>query len=156
MEKQLIYLFLGDGAQVGKTYRSKLFAKEHGFKHGTTSDIIIESFAKELHLRFSDLLNVKSWETVFDQIKANKESWRPWLVWYGNCMCDDDPSCLAVELVNRGCNVIDGIRRQKELYLVMDKYNCVVYWVKREGYPKILDNTEIRITDNATIIQNNF
>ncbi len=156
MEKQVVYLFLGSGPEVGKSTLGKQFAESHGLKHGTTSDIIIETFAQELYHLFGGFMGATSWYAIYEKIKSNKEAWRPWLVWYGNRMCDDDPACLAGELINRGCSVVDGIRRQCELDLIRERYDCHVFWIERPGYPKKLDNTDITKPNDAVTILNDF
>ena len=102
-----------------------------GVKVGATGDVVLDAYlADNPGLTRAAIL-------------ADKEKHRPNLIKKGDGMCAEDPTCLAGILIEKGCKIVDGIRRKEEFEAITKKYKCTVFWVEREGYPKVKDNTTV-------------
>jgi hypothetical protein len=142
MNEKTIHIFIGPGPKVGKTFQARKFAQEHSLKAGSTSDVVMERLAQELeHIGLEHLADFGCWE---EDIKEYKDSFRWLLQAVGDRMCKENPLALAGKLIENGCTVVDGIRRQEELDKVLKAHpNHRVYYVTRPGHPKEKDNTDI-------------
>lgn len=94
----------------------------------------------------------------FDEL-GGKEWLRPMLVALGNHLTEEDPSYLVRVLCNRGCRVIDGVRRQSELrefltFASRQFMTPLCLWVDRPGIEDITDNTEVSSADADVIVTN--
>lgn len=151
----------------GKTTAREILCKLTHLKGGSCSDVVYHYLA---------LLRGVS---VEDLRKEDKETLRPELIKVGNWLCGDDveleaaksedapkpedvyrvPSSLIRTLYHNGRNVIDGVRRKKELtnsieHLAWNGVRVLTIYVSRTDGPTIADNTEDLSVDCDELLVN--
>lgn len=130
-------------ARAGKTtFANWLVSKRGGdAKTAGTSEIIYEAMQKATGKSLAELKSVP------------KEELRPRLIEFADYLCDIYPDILSRALVQRGVNIIDGIRRREELQWLKDKYDTEIFYIERyEGVVK--DNFELNPSDADYIVDN--
>lgn len=137
-----IILIIGPGPLVGKSFVALKMGLKLGVKVGATGDIVMDAYLAD-----NPGLTKK-------EVLANKEIHRAGLIKRGDSMCAKDLTCLAGALIERGCAIIDGIRRKEEFEAITKTYKCTTFWVEREGYPKTRDNTTVTKDMADFIIKN--
>jgi len=139
----------------GKTRVAEAIAQALGFKQGSASDIIYEALASQYaHATGNTVAD------CFTMLKKMpKETIRAELVRVGDDLTRNDPGALVTALVQRGCRVIDGIRRCVEIKAARGIFGMEtnVWWVMRHPEPPpIADNTEVTIDDSDFVILNQY
>lgn len=146
-----LLVLLGE-PQAGKSTAAEIISNMTGWERGTCSTIIYNILAK------LDGLPPGNWHDVIpeDQHAQTRER----LIKLGNAISDEVPFVYPVALLNKGCRVIDGVRRKTELSALSEYcYNrgvdMVPIWIGRKDRPPIQDNNELSEEDAALVIQAN-
>lgn len=143
-----VFCLLGH-PQAGKTTTAKIIESKTKLKRGTCSDIIYDI------LRKLDGLPEGDWHEVIH--KEEQDAVRQRLILLGNAIGDEIPHVYFASLLNRGCRIIDGVRRKKELAALesycSDKHIPLLkVWVTRPDRPPISDNTELSPSDGTVML----
>jgi hypothetical protein len=147
MDATLHYYLVMGPPQHGKSTTANFIAQHTGGKFGSTSSIVFEELAHEM-------------SQPIEALKAiPKEVLRPDLVRKGNELCSEDKAYLVKQLVSRKFNIIDGIRRIKELneaekFFQSIHANYTKLWIYNPKGPIISDNTELDATFADHVIVN--
>jgi hypothetical protein len=130
-------------ARAGKTTFAEWYQKIYGGKIARTSDVVYEVMAKARNCNVEDLQ------------KLPKEELRPNLIKLADFLCDVQPDFLSKALIQRGINVIDGVRRVSELEELRKQAFVTTYYVyRREG--TVDDNFAIPHTEADFFVDNNY
>lgn len=172
--------------RAGKSTISRALAVLTGGKHGETGQVVRDYLAALFAPSIFELFKkhvqqIEGWIPKKDDkywqyaVKASaeaasafvnggnatfKEDVRKPQELYGDLLCKaKGAATLSTELLGRGCNFIDGIRRKAELeafkaILFDEGYDYTVVWVAREDAPLINDNTEVTMDDADMVIIN--
>jgi hypothetical protein len=122
-------------------------------KAGETSDIIVDEMARVRVKRgdFSDLAS------AINHIRTSpKEQMRPEMIETGDRLCEANPAALAMGLIDRGYQVISGIRRVSEYKALLSLYpQIVLLWVDRQDQG-VSDNTDYSLKEIAHHVIDNY
>jgi len=136
--------------QSGKSTAGKLLSKFTGWRMGTCSTVIYNILAK------LDNLPPGDWHEV--TAPEDKDRVRQRLIALGNAMGEEVPFVFPVALFNRGCRIVDGIRRRSEFEATekfCEEHNLDLWkiWIERPDRPPLTDNNELNCNDADEIIR---
>ena len=130
------YFLVMGPPQHGKSTTANILSVRIQGRFGSTSSIVYEELAHELNTSVEALRRIP------------KEELRPELVRKGNDLCSINPSHLVEALIDRDFNIIDGVRRLRELKkteVLFQELGVKLHklWIFNPKGPTIQDNTEI-------------